>query len=182
MGERLRSILLILNLKTLIVAALAIASTYLCRRFDLVADFPLTLIATAVVFPIVFSISGAYKRRENALDEYGSIKAHSRAIFFATRDWVEGVDPKTLETASTLLGGLMKACRKMFAGTLDAMSENERAVYAQFSKLSGFIKDDLRGAGLASGEVSRCNQYLSKMVGLLTKTSSTSISIGRHAL
>ena len=30
--------------------------------------------------------------------------------------------------------------------------------------MSVFIRDDLRKAGLASGEVSRCNQYLSKMV------------------
>jgi hypothetical protein len=48
------------------VAATAVASTYLCGRFGLLAEFPLTLIATAVVFPIVFSIGGAYKRREAA--------------------------------------------------------------------------------------------------------------------
>jgi hypothetical protein len=35
-----------------------------------------------VVFPIVFSIGGAYKRRENALDEYGCLKAHCRAEGF----------------------------------------------------------------------------------------------------
>ncbi len=164
MHNRLRSIFLILNLKTLVIALLAIASTYLCQTFGLVADFPLTLIATAVVFPIVFSISGAYKRRENALDEYGSIKAHGRAIYFAARDWPEGASPETLERAKVLLGGLLKACRTLFAQQLDAMPENEKAVYSQFSKLSEFIKHDLRGLGLASGEVSRCNQYLSKMV------------------
>ena len=164
MRNRLRSIFLILNFKTLVIAILAVASTYLCKKFNLVADFPLTLIATAVVFPIVFSISGAYKRRENALDEYGSIKAHGRAIYFAARDWLEGASPETLDKAKTLLGDLLRACRTLFADPLDAMPENERRVYNQFSRLSGFIKNDLRGAGLASGEVSRCNQYLSKMV------------------
>ena len=164
MRKRLRSIFLILNLKTLIVAILAVASTYLCHKFNLVADFPLTLIATAVVFPIVFSISGAYKRRENALDEYGSIKAHGRAIYFAARDWLEDAKPETLNKARMLLGDLLKACRTLFAQPLSAMPENERAVYEQFSTLSKFIKHDLRHAGLASGEVSRCNQYLSKMV------------------
>jgi predicted membrane chloride channel (bestrophin family) len=165
MRERLRSIFLILNFKTLVVAVLAVASTYLCQRLNLVADFPLTLIATAVVFPIVFSISGAYKRRENALDEYGSIKAHGRAIYFAARDWLEGSNPETLDKAKFLLGDLLTVCRKLFSEPLDAMQENEKAVYSRFSKLSEFIKNDLRGAGLASGEVSRCNQYLSKMVG-----------------
>ena len=162
--KRLRRILLIINRKTLIVTLLAVISTYVCASLGVMADFPLTLIATAVVFPIVFSISGAYKRRESALDEYGSIKAHSRVIYFATRDWLEAPDPQTLEKAKGLLGDLMKACRTLFADPVEAMPDNEKAVYARFSALSDFIKNDLRGAGLASGEVSRCNQYLSKMV------------------
>lgn len=61
--KRLSRIFLIINRKTLIITALAVISTYFCARLGIVADFPLTLIATAVVFPIVFSISGAYKRR-----------------------------------------------------------------------------------------------------------------------
>ena len=78
--KKLKQVLIIINLKTVIITALAVASTYLCRRFGITAEFPMTLIATAVVFPIVFSISGAYKRRENALAKYSSIKAHCRAI------------------------------------------------------------------------------------------------------
>lgn len=164
MGSRFRSIFLILNLKTLIVSAFAVASTYLCIEFQLIAEFPLTLIATAVVFPVVFSISGAYKRRESALDEYGSMKAHGRAIFFACRDWLEPSSPERLDKARAELGALMKASRALFAEPVASVSANEAAVYEQFSRLSTFIKEDLRGAGLASGEVSRCNQYLSKMV------------------
>ena len=37
------------------------------------ANFPLTPLATAIVFPIVFSINSAYKRREAALDDYGAL-------------------------------------------------------------------------------------------------------------
>jgi len=57
--KRLKQILIIINLKTFIVTTLAVASTYESRRFEITADFPMTLIATAVVFPIAFSISGA---------------------------------------------------------------------------------------------------------------------------
>ena len=63
--KKLKQILIIINLKTVVMAALAVVSTYLCRRFEITADFPMTLIATAVVFPIVYSIGGAYKRRES---------------------------------------------------------------------------------------------------------------------
>ncbi len=81
--ELIKKARFVINAKSLTVAALAVVSTYLCRRFDLLAEFPLTIITTAVIFPIVFSIGGAYKRRESTLKEYGSIKAHGRAIFFA---------------------------------------------------------------------------------------------------
>jgi len=162
--KKLKQILIIINLKTIVVTSLAVASTYLCRRFEITADFPMTLIATAVVFPIVFSIGGAYKRRENALAKYGSIKAHGRAIYFATRDWLENTDTDTQNKIKELLGDLLVACRTLFAQTLEEMPQNEERVYRLFSRLSMFIKEDVRGKGLPAGEVSRCNQFLSKMI------------------
>lgn len=162
--KRLSRIFLIINRKTLIITALAVISTYFCARLGVVAEFPLTLIATAVVFPIVFSISGAYKRREAALDEYGCIKAHGRAIFFATRDWLDDPADETLAHCRELLRELLDACRSLFAEPVANMPENEKRVYLALSDLSAFIRTDLRQAGLASGEVSRCNQYLSKML------------------
>ncbi len=160
----MKQILIIINAKTIVITALAVASTYLCRRFGITADFPMTLIATAVVFPIVFSISGAYKRRENALTRYSSIKAHGRAIYFAARDWLEPTDVEVQTRVAGLLGELLVACRRMFSGPISEMPENEQAVYRVFSELSKYIKKDLRGRGLSSGEVSRCNQFLSKML------------------
>ncbi len=78
--------------KMVIVVALSVIATYLCIYFELFADFPLTLIGIAIVFPIVFSIGGAYSRREKALNHYGRLKAHGRAIYFAARDWTEESD------------------------------------------------------------------------------------------
>ena len=161
--RQLRRIALVINAKAVAIAGSAVGSMLLCRHFDLTADLPLTLIATAVVFPIVFSIGGAYKRREAALDDYGAIKAHGRAIYFASRDWLEESDPATLERAKALLGDLLKNCRNLFISPVSKMQDHENAVYKGFSELSLFIKG-LRKLGLASGEVSRCNQYLSKMI------------------
>ncbi len=159
----LQRIGLIINLKALFVCGLAVGATLACSHFGLIADYPLTLIATAIIFPIVFSISGAYKRRETALHHYGQIKAHGRAIYFAARDWLAESDPETLREARELLGGLLQSCRTLFAGTRQEMIGNEDAVYRDLSRLSLFIKT-LRQKGLATGEVSRCNQYLSKIV------------------
>ena len=40
----MKQVLVIINLKTIVITALAVASTYLCRRFEIRADFPMTLI------------------------------------------------------------------------------------------------------------------------------------------
>ena len=161
MRTTLKSIRKIVNIQTMIVTALAVVSTHLCRINGLTAEFPLTLIGIAVVFPLVFSISGAYKRREAALDEYGSMKAHGRAIYFAARDWIDA--PEKQVEAKDTLGELLGACRTLFHTPVAEMEDKEAAVYAGFSRLSLFVKS-LRGEGLAGGEVSRCNQYVSKML------------------
>jgi hypothetical protein len=57
--QRLLSLTQIVNLKSLFISALAVLSTWVCLRLRIAADFPLTLIATAIVFPLVFSISTA---------------------------------------------------------------------------------------------------------------------------
>ena len=161
--QTIRSLRAIINVQTLLVASLAVLSTWLCSHYDWKANFPLTLIATAIVFPIVFSIGGAYKRREATLDRYGSLKAHGRAIYFAVRDWLEAADPATEVEAKQILQDLLTSCRTLFHRPIEEMDRHEEDVYAAFSRLSRFIKR-LRAKGLASGEVSRCNQFLSKMM------------------
>ena len=153
----------LINLKTLIVTIASVISTWLCLRYEVTANFPLTLVATAIIFPIVFSINGAYKRREVALREYASIKAHGMAIYLVCRDWLENPQTTTLETARGLIGGLLEKCSLLFTSDGRDFRENEESVYRQLSELSRFIKHELRGNGLATGEVSRCNQYLSKL-------------------
>ena len=59
----------------LLVTAFACAATYLCIDHEIAADLPTSLIAVAIVFPIVFSINAAYTRREEALRYLGLVRA-----------------------------------------------------------------------------------------------------------
>jgi hypothetical protein len=159
----LKRAFLIINWKTFVITALSIASTAFCLHFHIKADFPMTLISTAIVFPIVFSIGGAYKRREVALDEYGSIKAHGRALYFAASHWMENAPDDLKETLKVHLGELLNSCRDLFSQPIAELEIHEQKVYKSFDQLSLFIQS-LRSHGLPSGEASRSNQFLSKMM------------------
>lgn len=158
----LSGIFLIVNFKSVWLSALAVLSTYLSIYHGITAEFPLTLVLTAVVFPIVFSIDAAYKRREAALDHYADIKAHVKALYLAVRDWQDTATETDIAQCKSLLMKFFESSRVLFTSPVSAMRENEKAVYAAFSEISRFIRTDLREKGLNASEVSRCNQYLSK--------------------
>ena len=124
----LRGIGLVVNVKTVLVCILAVVATWASLRLGLVADYPLTIISTAVIFPIVFSIGHAYKRRENALDDYGVIKAHGRALYFAARDWLADDHPERLKQIEVAMERLLTACRDMFKGSREEVRENEKEI------------------------------------------------------
>lgn len=164
MKQIFKSFLIIINLKALFVIGLAITCTVLCLHYDLKADLPLAMIISmAVVFPIVFSISGAYSRREAALRDYSSLKAHSRSLYMAARDWFDEESPEHMEQCKVIMQDLFSAMRHYFSSPVSEAKENEKKVYHQFSVLSKYI-NEMRKRNLAVGEVSRVNQYLSKMM------------------
>ncbi len=155
----------IVDAHTVIVMVLALASTWLCRHYGLAADIPTGLIGIAIIFPIVFSINAAYRRREEALKNFASLKAHAVAIFYAHRDWVpggKGVEhaPRARQAILDLLTGI----REYFGwGWPDDKDPNLAKVYDRFSTFSRSI-EEMRAAGLTSGEASRSNQYMRAMM------------------
>ena len=157
----LHSARLIFTKNSLIIVLLSCLSTFICLYYELYADFSLTLIGIAVVFPIVFSINGAYKRREVALNHYGTLKAHGRSIYFAARDWTPNADPQELKYLKKILKDLLGSIAYMFSLDTQYSFKVEKHIYAEFSNLSLFIKDSHK-RGME--DYSRANQYLSKMM------------------
>jgi hypothetical protein len=153
----------IVNGYSIFVSVLAVLSTWLCLRFGIKADFPLTLIATAIVFPIVFSISVAYNRREKALEEFGIMKANGRALYLASRDWLPEPDPQRDAEVRDSLRELLTASRDLFMSPLGTGGAHEERVYGAFQRLSDFVTK-MRAANLSATECSRLNQYIGRMM------------------
>lgn len=150
------------NRHTVIVIALACVATFLCLRYDVIIDLPSGLIGIAIVFPIVFSINAAYRRREEALGHFASLKGHAVALFYAHRDWVPEKKGEHSNRIRGLIEKLLRSVHQYFINEGDDEGLFND-VYAQFSVISDSM-ERLRGAGVSGSEISRCNQYLRSMM------------------
>ncbi len=164
MKKVLKSFFLIINYKTLIITAFSVISTYICYHLGLTAKFPDMLVGVAIVFPVVFSISSAYNRREMALQRFSDFKGHAIAIFYASRDWTTVKNHDLPQRLRLLVNEMILTMRSMFTShDRKAWQENEKKIYSHFSQLSG-ITNAMRQHGVQSSEISRVNQYVSKMI------------------
>ena len=164
MKRVLYSFLLIINYKTLIVTLLSLISTYVCYRMGFIARFPDMLVGVAIVFPVVFSIGSAYNRRETALQRFSDFKGHALSIYFAARDWTTDKDNELTLKLRLIVNDMMITMRKMFTTNDKAeWMKNEKRIYEHFSSLS-LLAVEMRNYGVQSSELSRINQYVSKMI------------------
>lgn len=160
----LRSLYLLFTARMLALVCLAVASTYICRELQFFMDFPMSAVVTATVFPIVFAINAAYQRRETALVEYGSIQAHAQSLHFATRDWMDAPVPELVEQSKAHITEIFKSLELLLTSSPSDVRKNQTRIYREFSNLSQFVSLRFREQGLSPSEISRANQYLSKML------------------
>ncbi|MGY8953027.1 MAG: hypothetical protein ACKVJP_06650, partial [Flavobacteriales bacterium] len=92
--KTIKSFFSIFNYKTIIASIISFASSYACVHYEIKAEFPFYLISIAIVFPIVFSIDSAYKRREHALQYYADLKGHAISLYLGIREWGNLHDPE----------------------------------------------------------------------------------------
>jgi hypothetical protein len=164
MKRVLKSFFLIINFKTLIITTLSVVSTYVCFHYGFTAKFPDMLVGIAIVFPVVFSISSAYNRRELALQRFSDFKGHAIAIFYATRDWTSDNNHELPARTRSLVKELIILMRKMFSSAHKGeWEQNEKQIYSMFSRLSQLTME-MRNHGVQSGEISRVSQYVSKII------------------
>ena len=159
--KTLQNFLKIVDYHTFIVTALALLATYICRQTGIIFDMPTNLIGIAIIFPLVFSISGAYRQREDALKEFAGIKGHAIALFYAHRDWPPYQENEVhMQRGAALVNKLLGTIAYYFkhcdpeheAASLDSVYE----VFDEFSR----SHEKLRDVGVPANEISRANQYL----------------------
>ena len=159
----IKSFFSIFNYKTLIAIVITLVASYLCVRFEIRAEFPLYLISIAIVFPIVFSIDSAYKRREHALQYYADLKAHAISLYLGIREWGNMHDSDLSLKYKKDIKEIFQLISATFMKDPKEAKKDELEIYIRFSKLSESLIE-VKRLGVGSSEVSRLHQYVSKMI------------------
>ena len=164
MKKILKSLVLIINYKTIIITILSIISSYVCFHLGLTAKFPDMLVGVAIVFPVVFSIGAAYNRRETALQKLSDFKGHAIAIYYASRDWPSDKENDLPVRVKDLIAKMYHLMSEMYRSQSHSNWQlNEKKMYSMFSDLS-LLTMEFRNFGVQSGEISRVSQYVSKIM------------------
>ncbi|UTW61838.1 hypothetical protein KFE98_17765 [bacterium SCSIO 12741] len=158
-----KSFFSIINYKTLLMVVVSLLSSYACVHYEIKAEFPFYLISIAIVFPIVFSIDSAYKRREHALQFYADLKGHAISYYLGIRDWLGDKSPDDVEKVRGELNQLFVEISRNFMKKPEEAKSSEFAIYEAMSQLSTHI-EGYRALGLGGSELSRLHQYVSKML------------------
>ena len=64
----------IINHRTWIALAVAVLTPFICYTYNIHFDLDLTLISIAMIFPLVFTIRGSFRRREKALEHLSEFR------------------------------------------------------------------------------------------------------------
>jgi len=161
--DLLRQFFRIFDFQVLLIAVLAVIATHYCIAYSIHSDLPSSLVAVAIVFPIVFSIGAAYQRREEALQSLASLRAGIASIYFAHRDWIKNSDSNHAERAREMGMRLYTGIREALKARPQDRLAKSLTVYEVFSDYSR-SHEALRDAGLGSTELSRINNFLWNMM------------------
>lgn len=153
----------LLDRQTLLITLLALASTYLCRTFGFVFAIPTELIGIAVIFPLVFSISGAFKQREDVTSAFAGLRVNIMSLYYAHRDWPRETSHR--ETGRQLAQDLLRAVVRYFRSPVSSPEAQThfQAVYRLFSAYSE-AHERLRAAGVPANEIAAANQFLNRTI------------------
>lgn len=159
--KTLRSFARIVDGQTLAIVLLAILATYICWRLGWAVQLPEGLIAIAIIFPLGFSISAAFTRREKVLEGYASIKASAIILYISHRDWLDPVDPGILQTVRDTTRALL-ADINAYVRNRNATDATAVPVYLRFAEISG-LAERIRAGGAYPSDAARVNRGLAQM-------------------
>lgn len=101
----MRKYLQIINIRTFQVLLICGVTSFFVIQYDIQYNYDLTVISIAIIFPLVFTIRAAFRRREKALEHLSRFKASLLIVHYSFQRAKKLDDPKK-EIIKNILAGI----------------------------------------------------------------------------
>lgn len=126
----------IINKRTFIALAITMVAVWLITLFDFQYNFDLTMISIAIIFPLVFTIRSAFKRREKALE----FLSRFRTGLITTDAGIQSNNKVPLADKKEVRGYILKTA-KLLAVYLSPEPLSFERVREEAAKITNFIDE-----------------------------------------
>jgi len=125
--------LIIINFRTLFSLLLSLLVPFIAYEFKVVYNIDLTLMSIAIIFPLVFTIRGAFRRREKALEHLSRFRA---SLITVENFFQNSKMPQELKTEST---EKLEELNSALFEHLNTKSEDTTLYDQKLQEMKGFI-------------------------------------------
>lgn len=131
----LEKYLAIIDGKTFAVMALCLAYTYFCFRTGFANDLDMTMFSIAVIFPLVFTIREAFKRRDSALKFLSLFKASMGSVHYC---FEQCQNLKASQRSE--VNGMLREASDLFMATMNSGDSNNAEAEEKIDDVMRFVK------------------------------------------
>ncbi len=143
----------IINIRTFTVLIICLVTSFLVLEYDIKYNFDLTIISIAIIFPLVFTIRAAFRRREKALDHLSRFKSALLIVHRCFERCKKLPDDKMTE-----IKGRLQAVSNAMIGYLSLGNNDQVAVRKELRGVSEFLMNHKEEIG--SGEAFKILRFM----------------------
>ena len=142
----------------MVTSIIACFSAWGCYELDLEANIPITILASALIFPLSFGINSAYQRRERTLLEMNGMKVQVMEIYLLARNWTRHQpDNPIYRDYKIVLIRLLQEMEKYVTGR--GGKRTLFKIYRSLDRLSNLNERLRSGVSFISSPISTMYQY-----------------------
>lgn len=153
----------IINIRTFTVLIICLATSFSVIRYDIKYNFDLTIISIAIIFPLVFTIRAAFRRREKALDYLSRFKSSLLIVSRCFERCKKLPDDKQAD-----IQAVIKTTSDSLLGYFAAGGKDQTLLRTNLRKISEFLMTHREEIG--SGEAFKILRFMKDVHGSVEGT------------
>lgn len=134
--------LIVINLRTALVIIVTIIATKIVQVFNLSLNFDLTLLSIAILFPLVFTIRGSFRRREKALEFLSEFKTGLTLCLFSI-----DLNEKIPDELKQKFKDIISSISDNLIGYINGKDVNMKEVHESIQMVPDFLRSNKEAIG-----------------------------------